>query len=210
MVFKNSYTELTMKKLFLSLLIFLPATIGFSASWVITNSGFTFSPATITITIGDDVTFSLDGSHNAIEVSQSTWNANGNTALPGGFQTSFGGGSVLVSQLTVGTHYYVCSPHASSGMKGVIIVQSTTDIEEIQTNTNLSVYPNPSNSIITIKSSNNIIGSQYCIMDQKGRSFFKDKLPNETTSIDISQLTPGIYLLQVVGQRIQSIKIIKN
>ena len=199
-----------MKKLFLSLLVLLTSTIGFCTTWVITNSGFTFSPATITITIGDDVTYNLDGSHNVVEVSQSTWNANGNTALAGGFQTSFGGGSVLASELAVGTHYYVCSPHASLGMKGVIIVQSTTDIEESQMETNLSVYPNPSNNIITIKSRNNMIGSKYYIMDQKGRPFFKDKLANETTSIDISQLNPGIYLLQIVGQRRQSIKIIKN
>jgi len=199
-----------MKKIYLSLLLFFAAATGFSTTWIITNSGFSFSPATITITIGDDVDFNLGPEHNAVEVSQSTWNANGNTALAGGFQTPFGGGSVLTSQLGVGTHYYVCSPHASMGMKGVIIVQSTTDIAKNQLQPKLLVYPNPSNSIITIKGSNNIIGFQYFITDQTGRQVFKDILSDEANPIDISQLNPGIYLIQIVGQRRQSVKLIKN
>ncbi len=112
-----------MKNFLLSLLLVLPGISGFCTTWIVTNSGFTFSPSTITINPGDDVNFNLDVIHDAVEVSQSTWNANGNTPLAGGFQLSFGGGLVPSSKLGVGTHYYVCSPHASSGMKGTIIVQ---------------------------------------------------------------------------------------
>lgn len=51
-----------------------------------------------------------------------TWSVNGNTPLSGGFTRPFGGGLLTPSTgLTVGTHYYVCSPHASSGMKGIIV-----------------------------------------------------------------------------------------
>lgn len=199
-----------MNKLLLSILLFLSSTTGFCTNWIITNSGFTFSPTTITIIIGDDVTFNLDGSHNAVEVSQSTWNANGNTVLPGGFQTAFGGGLVLSSKLGVGTHYYVCSPHASLGMKGVIIVQSATDITDNRPEPNLTVYPNPSSNLVTIKGSHSLNGSQYYIIDQKGRQVFKGRINNEATSFDISQLNSGIYLIQIIGQRRQSIKVIKN
>ena len=199
-----------MKKYLLSLVLLLVGTTGFCTTWTVINSGFTFSPATITINIGDDVTFTLGGIHNAVEVSQATWNANGNTALAGGFSLPFGGGSVTTSQLGIGTHYYVCAPHAAGGMKGVIIVQSLTDIAENKLQPDLSVYPNPSNNLMTIKAGNNVIGSRYFITDQKGRQVFNDKLINETTPIDISQLKPGIYLIQIVGQRRQSIRVIKN
>jgi len=198
-----------MKKLFFSLLVFFAGTTVFCTTWTITNSGFTFSPATLTIINGDDVNFNLDGIHNAIEVSQSTWNANGNTPLAGGFQTSFGGGSVPASQLEVGTHYYVCSPHASSGMKGIIIVQSITDIKN-PSEPILSVYPNPSNNSITIKGSSSIIDSRYFIKDQTGRQIFEGKLANEINPIDISHLNTGIYLIQIVGETRQTIKLIKN
>ncbi len=111
-------------KIILSLFLIFVSFSGFCTVWTVNNSGTTYTPATITINLGDTVNFSIDGSHNALEVSQSTWNANGNTALSGGFQTSYGGGIVLPAQLSVGTHYYVCVPHASMGMKGTIIVQN--------------------------------------------------------------------------------------
>ena len=84
------------------------------------NMGFSFSPSLLTINAGDTVRFNLDSNHNAVEVSQTTWNANGNTPN-GGFSVGFGGGDVVFN--TPGTFYYVCQPHASGGMKGRIVVQ---------------------------------------------------------------------------------------
>ena len=113
-----------MKTLILTLTLAIAASFAFGTSVTVTNSGNSFSPDTLVITYGDSVFFDLASAHNAIEVSQSTWIVNGNSPLTGGFQTSYGGGYVLPSQLAVGTYYYVCSPHASMGMKGVIIVNS--------------------------------------------------------------------------------------
>lgn len=117
---------------------------GFCTTWTINNSGFSYTPATITITLGDSVNFIISSSHNAVEVSQTTWNANGNTALSGGFETAFSGGLVLPAQLGIGTHYYVCEVHASIGMKGIIIVQSLGGIIEHKLQPVVSFYPNPS------------------------------------------------------------------
>ncbi len=91
----------------------------------ITSSGLTFSPSSVTIASGDSVNFSISGSHNVLEVSFATWTTGGTTPLVGGFSRPFGGGLLTpATGLTVGTHYYVCTPHASSGMKGIIIVAS--------------------------------------------------------------------------------------
>ncbi len=87
----------------------------------VTNAGFTFSPADITINAGDSVQWQLASIHTVLEVTQQTWNANGNTAKAGGFSTPFGGGTVKFD--TPGTYFYVCEPHASIGMKGKITVQ---------------------------------------------------------------------------------------
>ena len=198
-----------MRKIIFSLMLLSIGMRGFCTIWTITNSGTTFTPNAITITLGDSVNFNLANIHNVVEVSQSTWNANGNTALPG-FSTPYGGGLVLPVQLTVGTHYYVCSPHASIGMKGIIIVQNSTGIIENQIQSNISIYPNPTSNLITIKSFSKMIGFQYFILDQKGSQVFNGNLVNEVTTIDISQLKPGIYLIQIVGQRKQSYRIIKD
>jgi plastocyanin len=86
----------------------------------VTNQGFAFSPSSLTITAGDSVRWTIENIHNVVEVTQATWNANGNTARPNGFSTSFGGGTVLFN--VPGSYWYVCSPHATEGMKGTITV----------------------------------------------------------------------------------------
>jgi plastocyanin len=183
---------------------------GFSAKKEITNVGLTFSPATLTIEPGDNVSFVLETMHNAVEVSHTTWNANGTTPLPGGFSVPYGGGELLPAQLTAGTHWYVCATHASSGMKGIIIVGTPTGIEENQEQTDISIFPNPATTLITIRAGNNLIGSQYFITDQHGSQMITGKIDRGTFPIDISQYSTGIYLFQVAGQKRSSFKLIKN
>src|SRR5271157_2217277 len=116
------------KAIILSLFTLATTRIGFSTTHTITNSGFTFSPSSITINLGDTVEFVLASIHAAREVDQATWNANGTTSN-GGFDLQFGGGTVVLTQ--TGTHYYVCPPHASLGMKGTIMVNASVDVKTI-------------------------------------------------------------------------------
>ena len=98
-------------------LSFLTFTTGFTQT--ITNSGLTFSPDTLQVTIGDNISFNISASHNAVEVSETTFNNNGSTSN-NGFNIPYGGGSWTADSIK--TYYYVCQPHVSMGMKGVIIV----------------------------------------------------------------------------------------
>jgi plastocyanin len=118
-----------------------------SVTHTIINSGFSFSPSTLTINLGDTVKFVLATIHNAREVSQTTWNANGTTSN-GGFETPFGGGTVVLQQ--TGTHYYVCVNHAFMGMKGQIVVNTSSDVQTSNNNVPSSFdlsqnFPNPFN-----------------------------------------------------------------
>lgn len=199
-----------MKRFTFIAVLLMYSLIGFSANKQITNSGFTFDPATLTIEPGDNVTFVLESMHNAIEVSHATWNANGTTPLPGGFSVPFGGGELLPAQLPDGTHWYVCSNHAADGMKGIIIVGTPTGIEESLGQLDISIFPNPATDLITVKASNKLLGTQYFITDQHGRQMLTGKIDSETKSINISQFKNGIYLFQIEGQKSRSIKLIKN
>ena len=127
--------------------LFAATCINFSKTYTITNSGFTFSPSTITINVGDTVNFVLESIHNAREVDKSTWDADGNTSN-GGFDTPDGGGMIVLTQ--PGTVYYVCKHHASLGMKGTITVNATTGISSVdnslpQNYLLMQNYPNPFN-----------------------------------------------------------------
>lgn len=141
-----------MKKLILSLFLATMGFHGYAKTWTVLSSGMTFSPETVTINQGDSVKFTIDGSHNAVEVNQTVWNANGTTSN-GGFSIPFGGGTVVPSKLAVGTHYYVCTPHASFGMKGKIIVQAATSLEEAKSEKSLIALTNPISDRINIQRS---------------------------------------------------------
>lgn len=146
---------------FLFLAFFLPNEKLFATTFTVTDNGFAFSPSTLTINVGDVVNFTLTASHDAVEVSKATWDANGTTSN-GGFTVPFGGGSVTFNQ--AGTRYYVCIAHASLGMKGQIIVTNVTGLKQDQVvGPSLSVYPNPAGPYFNLKF--NVTGSSAVNID---------------------------------------------
>jgi len=89
-------------------------------SYDIKTLGMSFSPDTIVCDVGDTINFILGNGHNAVEVADSTWIAGGNAPIAGGFSFAYGATGMFIPD-DCHTFYYVCQPHASSGMKGVII-----------------------------------------------------------------------------------------
>jgi len=192
-----------MKKTILTLLLISFSLNGFSKTWTVISSGMSFSPATITINHGDDVIFDLDASHNAVEVSQTVWNANA-TASNNGFSIPFGGGTATPDELTVGTHYYVCTPHASFGMKGKIIVSAATGLDETLNENAVSVYPNPIVDQLTVRlNMSETTPFEVKLYDIQGK-LVKTLLPKTQVSgafiqtFEISnELVPSVYLLRM-------------
>ena len=122
-----------------------------------------------------------------------------------GVNVAFGGGPVSSAKLTTGTHWFICENHASSGMKGMIII-SSLGLPENQLHTNISIFPNPSTDLITFKTSENLLDSTYFVADDSGRQVLTGKLNETTTSVDISQLTKGVYFFVVAEEKKQSVK----
>ena len=81
-----------------------------------------FSPEDLTIAAGDCVNFVMSNTHNAVEVSQDSYENREGTALAGGFQVTFGE-TLEVYFGEQGTHYYVCQPHINADMIGTITVE---------------------------------------------------------------------------------------
>ncbi len=188
------------KLLFVNLLCCF-SLLGYGTTWTVSNSGSTFTPATITIALGDSVNFTLTSTHNAREVNQATWNANGTTALNGGFQTNFGGGLVLPSKLGVGTHYYVCSNHASMGMKGTIIVQNSSGVTESILPPAVSFYPNPSNGNFKLEVSEVLLGNQAKleVYSLTGKLVHAQAITEKKSSIWLNDPISGIYFIVVTN-----------
>ena len=189
-----------MKRILLSILLASIGMSGFCTTHIVTTPGFVFSPATITIQLGDSVRFNIGGIHRVEEVSQATWNAENNTPLPG-FNTPFGGGLILPSQLTVGTHWYVCVPHASSGIKGIIIVENTTGIKNQPTASAFNVFPNPSNGTfqLEMETATNASNFQMDVINSEGRKVYavRNLEQKSLNEIDLTAFGKGIYFVRV-------------
>lgn len=207
---REQLKNIKMKSLTILTLLILTSFTGFCKTWTVVNDGTSFTPSNLTIAFGDSVNFVISGSHNAVEINKSTYDVNGSTALSNGFQVPFNGGKVMPEKLGIGTHYYVCTPHASVGMKATITVTGTTNIKESKFVANISIFPNPTNDLITIKGGNTISGELYTITDQSGKQVLSGKLINATTTVDISQLATGIYLFQIGEQKRETFKIVKK
>lgn len=192
-----------MKKLTLFLLFWSVAIAGYSTTWTVVNVGFTFSPMTLTIQEGDTVIFDIDNIHTVVEVSQTTWNNNQNTPLSGGFSLGSGGGT-LTNNLEVGTHWYVCGPHANGGMKGMIIVELGTGIEDPQSGTALSITPNPTTGKVQVYWSNPSTVKEYTVsvVDINGRVIYQttgrgEQVLTQNLEINLADYPKGTYFVRV-------------
>ena len=190
-----------MKKLSLLLILLPLALTGFSTTWVVNTSGFSFSPANLTIAEGDSVMFDIDNIHSSIEVSQATWNANGNSPLAGGWNLPLGGGLVLPADLTVGMHWYVCGPHASGGMKGTIMVEATTHIGEPPSPPTINLFPNPTDGYVQLTLNSIDFKPQYDveIFNVLGDRVYAERRLEQDAVIELnlSGLAQGTYIVRL-------------
>lgn len=178
------------------------------------TSGFTFNPDTLNITAGDSVHFTLSSIHNALEVSQATWSANGGTSN-GGFSIPFGGGGFRFN--TAGTYYYVCTNHVTMGMKGVIIVTGGVGIEdEIKPLFSIQAYPTRVEERLTLNiemSVSQAVSIQ--IINMLGEVVYTEQQValvsgKNTRYIDFSAFKSGAYFVRVAaGNEMKTLKVIR-
>ncbi len=188
-----------MKSIYTLIILVFCGSVKISAQ-TITTSGFSYSPNTLNVHVGDQVTFNCDFSmHPLQEVDAATWTSNGSTPLNGGFSAS-SGTTLTVPMTQVGTRYYVCTVHVSSGMKGRIFVTSPSGIEAISS-VAASTYPNPVSNQLHI-----IVGREtdlhYTLTDMTGRTALvadQHVGAQGMLTVDVSGVADGAYILQAIS-----------
>ncbi len=73
-----------------------------------------------------------------------------------------------------------------------------------------SVYPNPTNNQINVKTDAKLLGSVYIVYDNIGKLVLTGKINSENTVIELGNLSDGIYLFSVGEHLKQSFKVIKE
>ncbi|MDA8820621.1 BspA family leucine-rich repeat surface protein, partial [Schleiferiaceae bacterium] len=191
------------------------------AQYTITSAGLVFTPDTLYCNVGDVITFDVGSNHNAVEVSKTTYQSNGTTALSGGFNVGFG----VVDDFTptsAGTHYYVCTPHVSYNMKGVIIVSGSSSragnnspiasnevSSKVRNNPaempQVAVFPNPTTGNVKISP---VVEGTYRIYNEVGRTIGEGQIKE---AYDFSAQPSGIYMLILQTENgTQYLKVVKQ
>jgi hypothetical protein len=83
-------------------------------------------------------------------------------------------------------------------------------INETVNEKSFTVYPNPTQSIVNVKADIKFIGSAYSIYDNTGKVVLSGTINAENTSVELGNLSAGIYLFSVGENMKQSIKVIKE
>lgn len=171
-----------------------------------------------------DILFQGGGFSNFGAFEKQNW-PNGASDLPG---TVVSGSLVLAtgidftanpsSAIYIGNGYADANPSTNSGTWSNIAI-TLNGVTEVSASANdfitskFSVYPNPTNNVVNITSDNSFEVRKVGITDINGRSIKTVVLgaPSANTSIDVSDLTSGIYLLIIDTAEGNAVKkIIKN
>jgi len=193
-----------MKKIYSVLLLMAATLIMKSASYTITISGMMYSPASLTVNVGDVIMIQASSIHPLVQVDQTVWNASGTTSLNSGWGVKTADHTFTVS--TQGMIYYVCQNHAGSGMKGSIQVNAAAGLNDLNvSNTSVELFPNPATESITIRSESgfnpevirltNIQGSVIAEYNstQNSSSVFEQKLQLPAS------IPAGIYFVNMIS-----------
>jgi hypothetical protein len=132
-----------------------------------------------------------------------TTDASGNVYMTGYTQSNSG-------IATTGAHQAV---NGNSGYSDAFLVKFngiSLGINETINDKLFSIYPNPAQSIVNVKADAKLIGTVYTIYDNTGKVVLSGTINAENTSIELGNLSVGIYLFSAGENVQQTFKVIKE
>ena len=92
----------------------------------------------------------------------------------------------------------------------VLTVNNNVGINQTSQDNLFSVFPNPAQSVINVKAASRLVGEIYSIYDIAGKVVLTGKLNSENTTIELGNLSGGIYMFSVGENMKQTFKVIKE
>ena len=177
----------------------------FTVQLTVTNSAGTNSTSqTITVNANPTVTLQSIDSDNTVCDNQGLVNL---AVSPANAIVSGTGVNNLTfdpSVATIGLNVLTASFTDGNGCSATtnlnIIVEQCSGLNENGAS-NLQVFPNPSEGLITLKNAN--IGSEFFIYDFKGQLVKKGFITSENQEISLEKVASGVYTIQVDEKRVK-------
>lgn len=92
----------------------------------------------------------------------------------------------------------------------VLTVNNNASIDALSQEKIMTVYPNPAQNQLHVKTGIELMNASYSIIDNTGRTVLAGQLTSESTVIELSGLSNGTYFLHVGDQLKESFKVVKN
>ncbi len=125
---------------------------------------------------------------------------------------SVNSGSIISSSSSVSVGEIVVVPQnqtqSSSGLIG-ILTQTQLEVKELDLSGKITVYPNPTLSMIYFRTEANLLDEKVAVFNLAGQLVAEKKITGDN-GLDLSELSSGIYLIQFISKNVNSFKIIKH
>lgn len=125
---------------------------------------------------------------------------------------SVNSGSVISTSSSISVGEIVVVPQnqtqSSSGIIG-ILTQTQLEVPELELSEKITVFPNPTTSVIYFKTDTNLENEKITVFNLSGQLVAQKQIMGEN-ALDLSDLSAGIYLIQFSSKNIKSFKIIKH
>jgi Flp pilus assembly pilin Flp len=174
-------------------------------------------PTDKNISPGNDVTFTVVSPFAPNATYQ--WQRDNGT----GFQNLSNAGQYSGTSTDILTITNVSTSNANEVYRCIVTANSCTDtssnailtidrvsVPKLFVSEDFSVYPNPSNGIISIESKSSLFGSSYRVYSIKGVELLSGSITSKITTLNIQDWAEGVYLIRVGNDAKQTCKIIKQ
>ena len=104
-----------------------------------------------------------------------------------------------------GLYEYVCLPHQSLGMVGSFQVGGVNSVVDFSEGNAVSAYPNPAST--ELRFTQDLGNADFSIFGLDGRLAMAGRMQK---ILDVSALKPGMYLVEVYGDKPRTIRFIKQ
>lgn len=165
-------------------------------STITLNLNMEFSPITPVITLTNGVTMSVDAQANATF----QWiNCSDLTPIAGANGTTF--------TASVNGVYAVVASNACASDTSACSTVNSVGIETLSSNL-VSVFPNPTNESLTVQVPVALLGSEWNLVDIRGRQVVNGRVEIEQFQLNLSECARGTYWLSLGAN--QPIQVVKN
>jgi hypothetical protein len=160
----------------------------------------TSNPRNVTMPIGKSAIMELESNYKSYQWQTDTGSEYKNVTNIGQFEGA-DTDTLSIMQLTMSNNNQkfrcIVSKNgcADTSEVAVLKVDGNVGLKEIEGS--FRVYPNPTSKELKIKIDVNLMGSVYTISDPLGREVKQGTLTSTMSSIDVSELSKGYYLLQI-------------